>query len=114
MLETRLKTLMNGVGGIKVSVEVPRVILERKPIYIKVSEKEFLGRIILLALDGFFDDWRSAGAVASEFPEGYGWRVCRPGDLFKVREFRDEVRDHRSLTELKIFRGARGSSDSYR
>jgi DNA topoisomerase IA len=41
----------------------------------------------------------------SEFPEGYGWGECKPRELFKVREFVDEVRDKRSLAELrKIFR----------
>ena len=41
----------------------------------------------------------------SEFPEGYGWGECKPRELFKVREFVDEVRDRKSLMELrKIFR----------
>jgi len=43
----------------------------------------------------------------SEFPEGFGWRECSPSKLFDVRDFRDEVRDVRSVTELKkIFRNA--------
>jgi len=37
----------------------------------------------------------------SEFPEGYGWRECSPSRLFDVREFRDEVRDMRSIAELR-------------
>jgi len=65
-LEIRLNSLMGGASDVRVSVEVPRVILERKPVYVKVSESELLGRIILPALDGFLDDWKSAGAVASE------------------------------------------------
>ncbi|MCD6260850.1 MAG: DNA topoisomerase III, partial [Thaumarchaeota archaeon] len=43
----------------------------------------------------------------SEFPEGFGWRECSPSRLFDVREFRDEVRDMRSVAELRrIFRDA--------
>ena len=43
----------------------------------------------------------------SEFPEGFGWRECSPSKLFDVRSFRDEVRDARSVAELKkIFRDA--------
>jgi hypothetical protein len=33
---------------------------------VKVSEDELYGRIIKLALEGFFDEWRSASDVASE------------------------------------------------
>ncbi len=43
----------------------------------------------------------------SEFPEKFGWRKCDPLELFDVREFRDEVRDARSVRELrKLFREA--------
>jgi hypothetical protein len=33
---------------------------------VKVSEDELYGRIIKLALEGFFDEWRNASDVASE------------------------------------------------
>jgi len=84
--------------------------------YVIVAEKPSVARRIREAInaDNILVTSVRGHVLDSEFPEGYGLRVCRPGDLFKVREFRDEVRDHRSLTELKIFRGARGSSDSYR
>jgi len=43
----------------------------------------------------------------SEFPEGFGWRECGPSKLFDVRKFRDEVRDVRSIRELrKLFKQA--------
>ena len=86
-LEIRLNSLMEGVSDVRVSVEVPKVILERKPVYVKVSEKELLGRIILLALDGFLDDWRSAGAVASELVRR-GWA---PKDFKHVRPILEQL-----------------------
>jgi hypothetical protein len=36
---------------------------------VKISEDELYGRIIRLALDGFFDEWRSASDVAKGAPE---------------------------------------------
>jgi hypothetical protein len=49
--------------------------------YVKVSEDELYGRIIGLALDGFFDEWRSASDVAKELLRR-GWA---PKDFKHVR-----------------------------
>lgn len=77
--------------------------------YVIVAEKPSVARRIREAIkaDNVLVTSVRGHVLDSDFPEGYGWRECRPGDLFKVREFRDEVRDHRSLRELKkAFRGA--------
>ena len=104
VLEMRLNTLMKGVDEVKVSVEVPRVILERKPVYVKVSERELLGRIILLALDGFLDDWRSAGAVASELLRR-GWA---PKDFKHVRPILEQLVSLGILERVKGYKRGRG------
>ncbi len=49
--------------------------------YVKVSEDELYGRIIRLALEGFFDEWRSASDVARELLRR-GWV---PKDFKHVR-----------------------------
>jgi len=77
--------------------------------YVIVAEKPSVARRIREAInaDNVVVTSVRGHVLDSGFPEGYGWRECRPGDLFKVREFRDEVRDHRSLRELKkVFSGA--------
>ena len=80
-LELAVDTILKRVPEIRINVEVPKVVLEKKPIYVKIDEKEIHGRIILLALDGFSDGWRSAGEVASELLRR-GWA---PKDFKYVR-----------------------------
>ena len=80
-LELAVNAILKKVPEMKISVEVPKVVLERKPVYVKIDEKETHGRIILLALDGFLDEWRSAGEVASELLRR-GWA---PKDFKYVR-----------------------------
>jgi hypothetical protein len=57
------------------------IVYERKYEYVKVSEDELYGKIIRLALDGFFDEWRSASDVARELLRR-GWV---PKDFKHVR-----------------------------
>ena len=75
--------------------------------YVVVAEKPSVARRIREALgdrDIVVTSVRGH-LMDSEFPEGYGWGRCRPRELFRVREFVDEVRDKRSLAELrKIFK----------
>jgi len=80
-LELALDTILKKMPEIRINVEVPRVILEKKPVYIKVKSTELHGRIILLAIDGFLDDWRTAGDIASELVRK-GWA---PKDFKDVR-----------------------------
>ena len=80
-LELAVDTILKRVPEIRINVEIPKVILERKPVYVKIDEKETHGRIILLALDGFLDEWRTAGDIASELLRR-GWA---PKDFKHVR-----------------------------
>ncbi|MCD6593118.1 hypothetical protein J7L00_03440 [Candidatus Bathyarchaeota archaeon] len=80
-LEFAVDTILKKIPEIRINVEVPKVVLEKKPIYVKIDEEEIHGRIILLALDGFLDEWRSAGEVASELLRR-GWA---PKDFKYVR-----------------------------
>ena len=80
-LELAVDTILKRVPEVRISVEVPKVILERKPVYVKIDEEEIHGRIILLALEGFLDEWRSAGEIASELLRR-GWA---PKDFKYVR-----------------------------
>ena len=82
-LECRVKGLERAVrcGSVKLAVEVPRVILERKPVDIRISEDELPGRIILLVKDGFFDEGKTAGEVVNELIR----RCWHPKDLKHVR-----------------------------
>jgi len=80
-LELAVDTILKRVPEVKINVEVPKVVLERKPIYVKIDEEEIHGRIILLALEGFLDEWRSAGEIASELLRR-GWA---PKDFKYVR-----------------------------
>jgi len=83
-LECRVEALekaVKGRGNITLRVDVPRVILEKKPIDIRISEEELTGRIIMLAIEGFFDDGKTSGDVANELIR----RCWHPKDLKHVR-----------------------------
>mgnify|MGYP001626261572 CR=1 FL=1 len=80
-LELAVQTILKNVSEVKVQVEVPRVILEKKPTYVKIEPEELHGRIIMLALEGFLDSWRTAGEIASELVRR-GWA---PRDFEYVR-----------------------------
>jgi hypothetical protein len=79
--EQLVRSILIKVPEVKIECSVPRIIYERKYEYIKISEDEFYGRIIRLALEGFFDEWRSAGDVAKELLRR-GWA---PKDFKHVR-----------------------------
>mgnify|MGYP000728175245 CR=1 FL=1 len=66
---------------VKLSVEIPRVLIERKPVDIRIGEDELIGRIALLAAEGVFRDGRTAGGVANELIR----RCWHPKDLEHVR-----------------------------
>jgi len=83
-LECRVEALekaVRGGGNITLKVEVPRVILEKKPLDIRISEEQLTGRIIMLAREGFFDDGKTSGDVANELMR----RCWHPKDLKHVR-----------------------------
>ena len=80
-LEQLVRSILSKVPEVRIECSVPRIIYERKYEYIKISEDEFYGRIIRLALEGFFDEWRSAGDVAKELLRR-GWA---PKDFKHVR-----------------------------
>jgi hypothetical protein len=82
-LECRLEALEKVLGktNINLSVEVPKVIIERKPLDVRIGEDELPGRIILLVKEGFFDGGRTAGEVANELIR----RCWHPKDLEHVR-----------------------------
>ena len=80
-LELALDTILKKIPEIRISVEVPRVILEKKPVYVKIKSSELHGRIILLALDGFLNDWKTAGDITSELVRR-GWA---PKDFKDIR-----------------------------
>jgi len=80
-LELALDTILKKIPEIRISVEVPRVILEKKPVYVKIKSSELHGRIILLAIDGFLNDWKTAGDITSELVRR-GWA---PKDFKDIR-----------------------------
>ncbi len=80
-LEQVVRTLLKNLGSLEVRVEVPRVIIAREPVYVKISESELYGRIILLVEDGFFERYRSPSEVAQELHRR-GWA---PKDFRHVR-----------------------------
>ena len=88
-LECRLDSLEKVVrkDEIRVSIEVPRIILEKKPLDIRISEDELLGRIIILAKEGFFDEEKTAGDVANELMR----RCWHPKDLQHVRPVLEQL-----------------------
>jgi len=82
-LECKIETLekVAGKGVINLNVEVPKVIVEKKPLDIRIDENELLGRIILLVKEGFFDEGKTASAVANELIR----RCWYPKDLQHIR-----------------------------
>ncbi|MEM4306210.1 MAG: hypothetical protein QXD61_09585, partial [Candidatus Caldarchaeum sp.] len=42
-LEQAVYTLLRNVGFLEVRVEVPKVILSREPVYVKISDRELYG-----------------------------------------------------------------------
>ncbi|GBC70401.1 hypothetical protein HRbin02_00168 [Candidatus Calditenuaceae archaeon HR02] len=111
-LEQAVRNLLKGIGTVEVRVEVPKVIISREPVYIKVSENELYGRIILLMEDGFFESYRSPSEVARELHRR-GWA---PRDFKHVRPalehltalgILERVRD-RSRRAYWVYRRAEG------
>ncbi|MEM2238532.1 MAG: hypothetical protein QXR26_08650 [Candidatus Caldarchaeum sp.] len=80
-LEQAVRTLLRSLGSVEVRVEVPKVIITREPVYVKISEKELYGRIVLLVENGFFDNYRSPSEVAHELHRR-GWA---PKDFQHIR-----------------------------
>lgn len=107
-LELAVQTILRKVPEVKLSVEVPVVVLERRPVYIKIPEDELHGRIILLALEGFLDEYRTAGEVASELLRR-GWA---PKDFKYVRPVLEHLVSIGILERVKGQRvkGRRGRS----
>ena len=44
-LELAVDTILKRVPEVRISIEVPKVVLERKSVYVKIDEKEIHGRI---------------------------------------------------------------------
>jgi len=80
-LEQLVRSILTKVPEVRIECSVPKIVYERKYEYVKVSEDELYGRIIRLALDGFFDEWRSTSDVARELLRR-GWA---PKDFKHVR-----------------------------
>ena len=59
---------------VRIKCSASKIVYERKYEYVKISEDELYGRIIRSALDGFFDEWRSASDVAKELLRR-GWAL---------------------------------------
>jgi len=71
--------------------------------FVVVAEKPSVARRIRTALkdEDILVTSVRGHIMDSEFPSGHGWRECSPSKLFDVKEFRDEVRDLRSIQELR-------------
>jgi len=82
-LEYRIEALEKVVktGNVDLKVEVPRVIFEKKPLDIRISEEELPGRIILLVKGGFFDEGKTNSQIASELMR----RCWHPKNLKHIR-----------------------------
>ncbi len=76
-----LEKAVRGGGNVSVKVEVPRVVLERRPLDIRISREELTGRIAMLVEEGFFDHGKTSGDVASELIR----RCWHPRDLKHIR-----------------------------
>jgi hypothetical protein len=80
-LEQLVRAILSKIPEVRIECSVPRIVYERRYEYVKVSEDELYGRIVRLAMEGFFDEWRSASDVASELLRR-GWA---PKDFKHVR-----------------------------
>jgi hypothetical protein len=80
-LEQLVRSILSKVPEVRIECSVPRIVYERKYEYVKVSEDELYGRIIRLALEGFFVEWRSASDVTKELLR----RSWAPKDFKHVR-----------------------------
>jgi hypothetical protein len=80
-LEQLARSILSKIPEVRIECSVPRIVYERRYEYVKISEDELYGRIIRLALEGFFDEWRSTRDVTSELLRR-GWA---PKDFKHVR-----------------------------
>jgi predicted transcriptional regulator len=82
-LECKIEILEKilGKSNININVEIPKVIIEKKALDIRISEDELLGRMILLVKEGFFDIDRTASEVAKELIR----RCWHPKDMQHIR-----------------------------
>jgi hypothetical protein len=98
-LECRFEALEKVVGkaNVRLNVEVPKVILEKKPLDIRIGEDELLGRILLLVKEGFFDGGRAASEVANELIR----RCWHPKDLQHIRPTLEQLTALRILDRIK-------------
>lgn len=103
-LELALDTILKKIPEIRINVEVPKVILEKKPIYVKVKTSELHGRILLLALEGFLNDWRTAGDIASELVRR-GWA---PKDFKDIRPVLEHLVSLSLIERVRSRRRGRG------
>lgn len=103
-LELALDTILKKIPEIRINIEVPKVILEKKPVYVKVKSSELHGRIILLALDGFLKDWRTAGDIASELVRR-GWA---PKDFKDIRPVLEHLVSLSLIERIKSRKKGRG------
>ena len=103
-LELALDTILKKIPEIRINIEVPKVILEKKPVYVKVKSSELHGRIILLALDGFLKDWRTAGDIASELVRR-GWA---PKDFKDIRPVLEHLVSLSLIERIKSRKKSRG------
>lgn len=92
-----LESLIMKNLNLNLKVEVPRVILEKKPLDVRISEDELPGRIILLAREGFFDQGRTVSEVARELIR----RCWHPKDLKHVRPAMEQLTAIGILTRTK-------------
>jgi hypothetical protein len=101
-LQCRVEALEKAVkaSNISLRVEVPKVVLEKKPLEIRISEDELLGRIILLMKEGFFNDWKTASDVANELIR----RCWHPKDLKHIRPSLEQLVVLGALERSKVKR----------
>ncbi|MEN2974077.1 MAG: hypothetical protein ABDH32_00690 [Candidatus Caldarchaeales archaeon] len=104
MLELALDTILKKIPEIRIVLEVPKVILEKKPVYVKIRSSELHGRVILLALDGFLNTWRTAGDITSELVRR-GWA---PKDFKEVRPILEHLVSLGIIERIRSNRRSRG------
>jgi hypothetical protein len=56
--------ILSKIPEVKIECSLPKIVYERRYEYVKISEDELYGRIIRLALEGFFDECRNDSDVA--------------------------------------------------